>query len=407
MQGDYIPSDNGVTGSEPEFSPTPPGIPTPEDHAPEAFTPPFTFDDSDLLQFQRDDGPYLDIYTDAIYRSLICCTDPETGWSFPPMDSLVYLSKMKPTAVRKHVKILCDELDKFTKVERSSENGSEANAYYLNAFSHGLVPSPMNPPTDDPLGEARRMVAQQRLGALTAQKDYELETKDLHIEQLKAQLEALGVPPVPPSEPADPPSREPPLRANPPLPPEEPPPPQFPEVDQWVAENWERLKAGGIKSYVGYREWLRKHPHEIEIQAEKWRAADQAEERAAQGNRRNPPEDLTVPVWDGPPPDPEAGQLWSTVLDNLRAKLPRPTFETWLKPTTGMAIDPGDVDVLVVGAPTPFAVEWLERRMFHALQTELQKVADKSLDLRFTVRGPMAEDESTEGGDSDSRQGGD
>ena len=169
-----------------------------------------------MLAFQRDDGPYLDIYTDAVYRAMVRCIDPETGWATPSMAALVYVSKMKQTAVRKHTRVLCDELDKFTRVERISENGSEANAFFLNAFATGLVPSPVNAPSDDPLGEARRLVAQQRLEALAAQKDFELETQGLYVEQLKAQLEAVGVSPVPPSAPVDPPSREGGVRANPP-----------------------------------------------------------------------------------------------------------------------------------------------------------------------------------------------
>ena len=229
MQGDYTSSRDSVHGSDSVISQVSPasgappssgttatlhpGTPPPGDQAPPPFTPPPTFDDPDLLAFQRHDGPYLDLFTDRVYYTLMRCVDPETGWAFPPNEDLTVLSKLKPTALRKHINILCDELGKFTKVERKSkEKGRLPNAYFLNAWTTGLVPSPMNEPSEDPLGEARRIIAQQKIDALRVEKDYEIEARELYIEQLKAQLEAAGVPPVSPSEPTSPP------RANPPPP---------------------------------------------------------------------------------------------------------------------------------------------------------------------------------------------
>ncbi|MYC36704.1 MAG: chromosomal replication initiator protein DnaA, partial [Chloroflexi bacterium] len=59
------------------------------------------------------------------------------------------------------------------------------------------------------------------------------------------------------------------------------------------------------------------------------------------------------------------------------------TFETWLKSNEGVA---DDGQSFIVEPPTPFAVEWLERRMFHALQRTLEKVADRPLQLQLRVR---------------------
>ena len=78
-----------------------------------------------------------------------------------------------------------------------------------------------------------------------------------------------------------------------------------------------------------------------------------------------------------------AREVWRAVLGDLQMQLPRPTFETWLKPTEGVA-DNGDT--FIVEAPTPFAVEWLERRMFHALQRTLEKVAGRPLELHLQVK---------------------
>lgn len=394
-RGDVLSSDNGGPAAELPPDTSPSGSPESE-----PFNPPYTFDDPDLIQFYLSDGPYLDLYTDKIYFALIRCTDPETGWAFPSISDIAYLAKMKTTAVRKYLKPLCDAefgLGKFHRIFR--QNGSESNGYFLNAWSGGLVPEPINEPSDDPLGEAQRLAVQRR----HAEKDWEIETRDLHIEQLKAQLEALGATPVSLDEPlrvANPFA----TRTPPPSPPEEPPPPDYQDVDQWVEENWERLHRGGVNNFVGYREWVRKNPHEIETQEERWRAADRADGRVSQQRREAGSREHTVPVWDGPPPDPEAEQLWKAVLTSLQNRLPRPTFETWLRSTVGMAIETGEVDALVAVAPTPFAVEWLERRMFHALHGELEKAAERPMELRLRVAGPVAEADPAGGGDSNPRQ---
>lgn len=82
-----------------------------------------------------------------------------------------------------------------------------------------------------------------------------------------------------------------------------------------------------------------------------------------------------------------AREVWRAVLGDLQLQLPRPTFETWLKPTQGVFLDD---ECLVVEAATPFAVEWLERRMHQALQRTLHKVAGRELALRLQVQAGHA-----------------
>ena len=64
-------------------------------------------------------------------------------------------------------------------------------------------------------------------------------------------------------------------------------------------------------------------------------------------------------------------------------QLPRPTFETWLKSTEGVA---ENGEFFVVEVPTAFGVEWLEKRMFHSLQRTLDKVAGQPRQLQLQVR---------------------
>ena len=76
-------------------------------------------------------------------------------------------------------------------------------------------------------------------------------------------------------------------------------------------------------------------------------------------------------------------EIWKAVLGELQLQLPRPTFETWLKHTDGVSYDEHQ---FVVEAPTPFAVAWLERRMYDAIQKTVEKVTDRPLDVVFRVR---------------------
>ena len=84
------------------------------------------------------------------------------------------------------------------------------------------------------------------------------------------------------------------------------------------------------------------------------------------------------------PVDPQAQAVWKEVQEELAIQVPKPTFETWIKRTRGVSMDAG---VFVVGAPTSFAVDWLERRQYHAMQTIVEKVTGQPMEIRFTVLG--------------------
>ena len=84
--------------------------------------------------------------------------------------------------------------------------------------------------------------------------------------------------------------------------------------------------------------------------------------------------------------DPEvalAADIWRAVLGDLTTILPRPTVETWLKGTRGVA---WQGDQFIVDVPTAFGVEWLENRLFRLLQRTLDKVAKRPLQLQLQVR---------------------
>ena len=92
-----------------------------------------------------------------------------------------------------------------------------------------------------------------------------------------------------------------------------------------------------------------------------------------------------------------ARETWKAVLGELQLQLPRPTFETWLKPTEGLSYDD---KCFVVQVATPFAVAWLERRMYQAIQKTLEKIVHYTLEIQFQVNAngnPGAEATATDG----------
>ena len=82
-----------------------------------------------------------------------------------------------------------------------------------------------------------------------------------------------------------------------------------------------------------------------------------------------------------------AGEVWRATLGELQLQLPRNTFDTWLKPTEGISYQNSR---FVVEVPTPFAVAWLERRMYQSIQKTVEKVTGGPADIQFQVRAGNA-----------------
>ena len=178
---------------------------------------------------------------------------------------------------------------------------------------------------------------------------------------------------------------------DPPLDPPEEAEDEENEVDLLTREFWPWIK-GKWDDINNAIHWYKRNRGEWTRQLKNARAARAAEEREQtnpedQADRHRPgyepggEETERIPVWDSSiQADPDARSLWRAVLADLQLQLPRPTFDTWLKPTAGVAFQG---DRFIVVAPTPFAVEWLERRMFHALQSTLERAAGRGLQLRL------------------------
>ena len=179
------------------------------------------------------------------------------------------------------------------------------------------------------------------------------------------------------------------------------------EVDVLTRDFWPWMK--GKWDDINYAiNWYKRNRGEWTRQLKNARAARAAEDRkqaepegqadkhgSEYERRRDEPE--RIPVWDSSiQPDPDARSLWSAVLGDLQLNLPRSTFEAWLKPTAGVAFQG---DQFIVVAQTPFAVEWLERRMFHTLQSTLERVAGRRLHLQLEAHNgddPLVGDDDQE-----------
>lgn len=89
--------------------------------------------------------------------------------------------------------------------------------------------------------------------------------------------------------------------------------------------------------------------------------------------------------------DARAIDTWKAVLGDLQLQVNPSTYETWLKDTQGVSISD---NLLAVEVATPFAIEWLERRMYQSIQSTAQKIAGRPLQVQFQVRNTAPSDYS-------------
>ena len=82
------------------------------------------------------------------------------------------------------------------------------------------------------------------------------------------------------------------------------------------------------------------------------------------------------------PVDTSARHTWEAVLGRLQLQVTRPSFDTWLRGTVGVDMDD---QTLVVAVPTPFAAEWLERRMHALIEDAVGAVTNASIGVAYHV----------------------
>jgi chromosomal replication initiator protein len=82
-----------------------------------------------------------------------------------------------------------------------------------------------------------------------------------------------------------------------------------------------------------------------------------------------------------------ATRLWAAALGRLQLQVTRPSFDTWLKGTVGLTLEGGE---LVVGTPTSFSAEWLEKRLHQLVTDAVAAVSQQPVGVTFRVHQPHA-----------------
>ncbi len=78
----------------------------------------------------------------------------------------------------------------------------------------------------------------------------------------------------------------------------------------------------------------------------------------------------------------QAKQIWEAVLGELQIQVTRPSYETWLKGTIGVA---KERDEFIVGTPNAFVAEMLEQRMYSLISQAMERVTKSRTEVRFRV----------------------
>ncbi len=86
-----------------------------------------------------------------------------------------------------------------------------------------------------------------------------------------------------------------------------------------------------------------------------------------------------------------ARQIWSAALGQLQLEIPRPNYETWLRPTSAVGLSD---DILTISTPSPFAAEMLEKRLSGTILRTVSRVAGRKLEVQFKVQGSNHEVQS-------------
>ena len=83
----------------------------------------------------------------------------------------------------------------------------------------------------------------------------------------------------------------------------------------------------------------------------------------------------------------QSKKIWDSVLGKLELRIPRPSFNTWLKETKGVSFDSDDSDLFFVSVPDAFTASYLEERMLGILENEISDILKKEVKLNFIVDG--------------------
>ena len=74
--------------------------------------------------------------------------------------------------------------------------------------------------------------------------------------------------------------------------------------------------------------------------------------------------------------------IWGQVLDILEKEIVKPIFNTWIKSTIPLAITDSTFEL---GTPTQLSKDWIETRYLNKIQTAVQFVSQRPLEVKFII----------------------
>ena len=92
--------------------------------------------------------------------------------------------------------------------------------------------------------------------------------------------------------------------------------------------------------------------------------------------------------------DSTAQRIWDTALGQLQLHVTRPNYDTWLKDTEGLRVEPG---IFVVGVPSEFVKEWLATRMRGVVSETVGGILGEATDVSFEIVGTNGASNGTNG----------
>jgi chromosomal replication initiator protein len=84
----------------------------------------------------------------------------------------------------------------------------------------------------------------------------------------------------------------------------------------------------------------------------------------------------------------QANKMWSSVLGRLELRIPRPSFNTWLKESKGISCDS---QFFYVSVPSAFTANYLKERMIGILETEISDTLNNEISIKFLIEGQLIE----------------
>ena len=78
----------------------------------------------------------------------------------------------------------------------------------------------------------------------------------------------------------------------------------------------------------------------------------------------------------------KAEEIWQAALGELQLEMTRATFDTWVKPTSLVSYQAGE---MVIATPNQYAQEWLSKRLCSTVNRVLTGITGRSMQATFVV----------------------